>query len=66
MSGAEDSIVQVTVDNVVHEKAHSHSDDHNHGHDFILGHKHTFNMEHMKVALFAAIIGIGVKERYVF
>ncbi|KAG0504452.1 hypothetical protein KC19_N030100, partial [Ceratodon purpureus] len=59
MFNAEGAIVKATVDTVVHQEVHSHG--HNHEHGFV-GHKHVFDTEHMEVALFAAIVGIGAKE----
>jgi len=53
--------VQTTVDSVANLGGHSHDHDHGHG----LGvHTHGLDMEHMGVALLAAIIGIGAKEGY--
>ena len=58
MSGAQDTIVQATMDTVVNQEAH-----HDRKHGFAR-HKHVFDMEHMEFALFAAIVGIGTKEGY--
>lgn len=53
-----DTVVQTTMD-TIHQQAQSHS--HNHE-DGAVGHHHGIDMEHMEVALFAAIVSIGVKE----
>jgi hypothetical protein len=61
MSGAQDTIVQATMDTIVNQEAHSHRHDREHG---FARHKHVFDMEHMEFALFSAIVGIGTKEGY--
>lgn len=53
--------VQTTIGAAAQLEVHSHGHDHEHG---IVGHKHVLDMEHMGVALFAAIVGIGAKEGY--
>jgi len=53
--------VQTTADTVANLGGHSHDHDHDHG---VLGHTHGLDMEHMGVALLAAIVGIGAKEGY--
>lgn len=62
MSAAQDTITQATVDTAVRQEVHSHG--HNHEHGKLVAHKHVFDMEHMEVALFAAVVGIGAKEWY--
>lgn len=52
--------VQTTLDTVGHLEVPSHGDDHEHG--SVVGHNHALDMEHMGVALFAAIASIGAKE----
>ncbi|KAG0587956.1 hypothetical protein KC19_2G204300 [Ceratodon purpureus] len=52
--------VQTTVDTVVHLEVPSHGHDHDHG--LAVGHSHSLDMEHMGVALVAAIGSIGAKE----
>lgn len=52
--------VQTTVGTVAHLEVPSHGHDHEHG--FAVGHSHALDMEHMGVALFAAIGSIGAKE----
>lgn len=51
--------VQTTIDTVAQPGVHSHGHDHDHG---AVGHKHGLDMEHMGVALSAAIVSIGAKE----
>lgn len=63
MSTAQDTITQATVDTAVRQEIHKHGHNHEHG---VVAHKHVFDMEHMEVALFAAIVGIGAKEGYAF
>jgi hypothetical protein len=53
--------VQTTVDTVAHLEVPSHGQDHEH--ESAPGHSHALDMEHMGVALFAAIASIGAKER---
>lgn len=53
--------VQTTVNTVATLGGHSHDHDHGHG---LGGHTHGLDMEHMGVALLAAIVSIGAKERY--
>jgi len=52
--------VQSTVDTVAHLEVPSHGHENEHG--FAVGHSHALDMEHMGVALFAAIGSIGAKE----
>ena len=59
MLAAQDT-VQSTVDTVAHLEVPSHG--HDREHDFAVGHSRALDMEHMGVALFAAIGSIGAKE----
>ena len=61
MSAVQDS-VQTAVETAAQLEVPSH--DHDHEHEFALGHSHLLDMEHIEIALFAAIGSIGVKEGY--